>query len=151
MTGFDPHAIGRLGLVMCLLLLGSCGAEPTQGSSMTPDIHSSRISLDWTGTYRGTLPCADCEGIDTSVTLFEDGRYARQTSYLGKGAEPVTDEGRFVWDASGEKITLEPKDGWPQMYEVGENVLIHLDREGHRIDGDLSDRYRLVKTRAGGR
>ena len=151
MTDFNAHALGRLTRLMCLLLIASCGAEPTQARSTTPDMHSSRISLDWEGTYRGTLPCADCEGIETSVTLFEDGSYARQTSYLGKGAEPVTDEGRFVWDDSGERITLEPKHGGSQMYEVGENVLIHLDREGRRIDGDLSERYRLVKIAVGER
>jgi len=151
MAELNPHALGRLGCLVSLLLLGSCGVEPTQGGHTTPDMHSSRISLDWEGTYRGTLPCADCEGIETCVTLFEDGSYARQTSYLGKGAEPVTDEGRFVWDDSGERITLEPKDAGSQMYEVGENVLIHLDREGRQIGGDLSTRYRLVKTGVGGR
>ena len=31
--------------------------------------HNSQNSLDWAGVYQGILPCADCEGFDTVITL----------------------------------------------------------------------------------
>ena len=34
---------------------------------------SSATSLDWEGVYRGVVPCADCEGIVTTITLRRDG------------------------------------------------------------------------------
>ena len=30
---------------------------------------NSKTSVDWVGKYEGTLPCADCEGIKTTLTL----------------------------------------------------------------------------------
>ena len=31
--------------------------------------HNSRNALDWAGTYEGVLPCADCPGIQTRLSL----------------------------------------------------------------------------------
>ena len=38
----------------------------------TVDLHNSQNSLDWSGTYKGITPCADCEGIETILTLNAD-------------------------------------------------------------------------------
>lgn len=140
MRPVDPIILSTL----CMLLLASCGSESTPKPT-TIDTHSSRDSLDWAGTYRGTIPCADCEGIETSVTLSYDGSYFRRVTYLGKSGRAFTDEGTFVWDENGAKVTLIAEDGTTQIYQVGENVLIHLDRDGRPITGDLSERYRLWK------
>ncbi len=32
----------------------------------TNDSHSSEISLDWNGTYRGLLSCENCDGVLTT-------------------------------------------------------------------------------------
>ena len=32
-------------------------------TSVVIDDHNSQNSLDWSGTYKGIIPCADCEGI----------------------------------------------------------------------------------------
>ena len=36
---------------------------------LIPDMHTTMNSLDWDGTYTGILPCADCKGIETNITL----------------------------------------------------------------------------------
>ncbi|MFS4415305.1 copper resistance protein NlpE N-terminal domain-containing protein [Maribacter sp. 2307ULW6-5] len=110
-----------------------------------PDMHSSENALDWSGTYRGVVPCADCEGIATTVSLMENGQFSRETTYLGKGNETFTSTGSFVWDADGRKVTLTETDGTTHKYQVGENILFHLDREGNRVTGELADHYRLMK------
>ncbi len=113
-----------------------------------PDMaHNSRNSLDWYGVYKGTTPCADCEGIETSITLKRDGTFKRSLKYLGKDDNVFSDEGDFKWNDEGSKITLPGEAGMRQMYQVGENVLFHLDQEGNRITGDLSGMYRLEKNR----
>lgn len=48
---------------------------------------TSQNALDWNGTYKGTLPCADCEGIETELTLNLDGNYLYKATYLGKGVK----------------------------------------------------------------
>lgn len=105
--------------------------------------HNSRTALDWPGSYSGVLPCADCEGIQTTITLRADGTYERELVYIGKSADPAQQSGRFSWNAAGSVVTLALPDGATQMYQVGENQLFHLDEAGNRISGDLGTQYVL--------
>lgn len=109
--------------------------------------HASRDALDWAGSYRGVLPCADCEGIETVVTLKVDGGYASSTRYLGRSDKPFTTEGRFQWDAAGGTITLSGQE--PARYRVGENRLTRLALDGTPITGALADHYVLTKETGG--
>jgi len=117
-----------------------------QKQAMMQESHSSQNSLDWQGVYSGVIPCADCEGIEVRIALKRDGSFTRNLKYLGKGQNGFSDEGKLIWDASGKKFTLKGERG-DQQYQVGEGWLLHLDREGNRITGDLADRYRLAKNR----
>ncbi|HRD54004.1 MAG TPA: copper resistance protein NlpE N-terminal domain-containing protein [Flavobacteriales bacterium] len=132
------------------LALFACNAPapPLEASAPTHDSlpagDNSRNALDWAGTYRGTLPCADCEGIDTRITLSGDGTYRHEAIYLGKSKEPIVTEGAFAWESDGGRITLTGLEGM-HRYRVGEEVLIMLDAEGNAIKGELPERYRLPR------
>ncbi|MGB5404963.1 MAG: copper resistance protein NlpE N-terminal domain-containing protein [Robiginitalea sp.] len=125
----------------------SPAAETAPVTEFTGDGHNSRISVDWNGIYKGTIPCADCGGIQTELTLMEDGSFERSTTYLGKDGETHYEKGNFTWDDSGSNVTLALEDGKTQEYKVGENRLFHLDQEGNRITGDLADNYTLIKNK----
>ena len=131
----------RLFIPTILVFLFGCSG--TGGDVVADGAHNSRNSLDWPGTYVGTVPCADCEGIRTAVTLRNDGTFERERLYLGKSASPMRDAGRFFWNDAGSIVTLSPEGGEEQSYQVGENQLFHLDRNGDRITGDLAGRYVL--------
>jgi heat shock protein HslJ len=131
----------RLPLLIVTTLIG-CSPVP-EGTIPVGD--NSRTSLDWPGVYAGTVPCADCEGIRTRVELRADGTFARSLTYLGENERPLTDTGTFEWDAAGARITIGAAARESQQYQVGENVLFHLDRNGQRITGDLAAAYRLEK------
>jgi len=109
------------------------------------DEHNSRNALDWPGVYKGTIPCADCPGIETSIALKSDGTFERSVRYLEKENGVTNDDGSFSWDESGSTVTLQSADGTAQSYQVGENVLFHLDQDGSRITGDLEENYKLWK------
>ena len=142
-------------LPLCLLItacapVDEAPADPDTAKQTTanPDpAHSSRVSVDWQGTYRGVLPCADCAGIETVITLLDDGSYQRSVRYLGREDVPRRDQGEFEWDASGGIIAL-GDGGEAQRYRGGENRLFHLDRSGERISGELAERYVLAKDRS---
>ena len=102
--------------------------------------HNSRNSLDWAGEYNGTLPCASCPGIQTTIRINDDQSFEKTTLYLESDDQPETTTGTFQWNADGSRITL---DG--NTYLVGENQLILLDAEGNRITGELADTYILQK------
>lgn len=145
-------------LILCLtawLVLAACGPAPTEQPATTPaepakaetlvDQHNSQNSLDWAGTYRGVVPCADCEGIDTLLTLNMDNSYLLSTTYLGKEGDAIQQQGTFEWDAKGSAIQLLNQKEGPALYKVGENQLFQLDMAGQVITGDLAENYKLNK------
>ncbi|MDR0791964.1 MAG: copper resistance protein NlpE [Chitinophagaceae bacterium] len=109
---------------------------------------NSRVSIDWEGTYTGTVPCADCAGILTKITLKKDNTYNLQIEYMGKEGSAQRFEGTFKWDDSGSVITLGglEKESMPAAYLVGENKLIQLDMNGKTITGEEASKYELTKT-----
>jgi heat shock protein HslJ len=94
-----------------------------------PDMHTSQNSLDWAGVYAGVLPCADCPGVKTSLTLNRDGSYELSTLYLDRQVAPRIVRGRFSWNAEGNAIALDAN-GYGQRFAVGEGRLAQLNRDG---------------------
>lgn len=140
--------------IICLLtLLGvvstSCTNEAESSGEKidTPIVtpgDNSETSLDWDGRYKGVVPCADCEGIETELVLNKDKTYAIKTSYLGKGPG-INQTGNFSWNHAGSIITLEGFTDSPNQYFVGENRIIQLDLSGKKVTGAMADKYVLVK------
>lgn len=107
--------------------------------------HNAANSLDYMGIYSGILPCADCEGIDTTIELGSGNSYVKKIIYLGKDDQQVVESGgTFTWNDAGNIITLN-EEAAPNQYFVGENVLFHLDINGNRITGELAEKYELRK------
>lgn len=129
--------------LVVMLSFFSCGTSSKSGQTKAADGHNSRNALDWAGVYKGVLPCADCEGISTTIQLNEDGTYRVKTEYLGtqEGKNSFRDSGRFNWNKEGSTVEL----GNGAKYFVGENRLIQLDQQGNKITGKLADHYILAK------
>jgi copper homeostasis protein (lipoprotein) len=127
------------------LMWWGCQKNTTISTPALPTGDTSELSLDWEGTYSGVLPCADCEGIATTIRLSPDRTYRMTTVYRGKREEPFVKEGTFAWNVQGNKITLSGMEHGPSQYLVGENILFQLDLEGNRISGSLAENYMLRK------
>ncbi|MXV38074.1 lipoporotein NlpE [Flavobacteriaceae bacterium Ap0902] len=109
---------------------------------------NSQTSLDWAGTYQGIVPCASCEGIDTEITLNEDGTYTKEEEYLGEEEETkFSENGSFVWNEEGTVVTLTPNDDAAnnRMYKVEEGRILALDADGNVVEGELAENYVLIK------
>jgi copper homeostasis protein (lipoprotein) len=98
------------------------------------------------GSFVGTLPCADCEGIEYRLDLFEDGAFYRRMTYLEKGDDTLTyDIGSWSLGADRSTIGLFSEDREPEQWKVVDrSTLRKLDREAHTIESDLN--YDLVRT-----
>lgn len=127
-----------------IFLASLSGCQPASPPATVPAGDSSRTSLDWAGTYAGTLPCADCEGIRTTLTLTQAGSYTLTETYQGKDGKPFVTRGKFVWDDAGAMIRLGPE-AHDAKFKVGEGRLWHLDRDGKVIVGALADYYVLTR------
>jgi uncharacterized lipoprotein NlpE involved in copper resistance len=110
------------------------------------NVHTALNSLDWKGLYKGVLPCADCEGIETAIMLNGDNTYLIQTKYLGKGeTKPIEKTGSFSWNADGNTVLFSGVENAPNQYFVAENKIIQLDMAGKKIESNLADKYVLAK------
>lgn len=137
---------GRFLLIFSLYLFLIQACTPKNKTVQPlPSGDNSMVSLDWNGTYTGTLPCADCQGIETSLTLNKDLSYVLKTKYLGKSDVVNEKTGKFNWNKAGSTITLDGISNAPSQYFVGENVLTQLDMEGKKITGNMADLYQLKK------
>ena len=83
-------------ILAAALVMVSCGGNAQQkaataGTQQTtaaaPDMHNAETSLDYLGVYKGTLPAADCPGIETTLTLAPDGSYALHLKYIDRDSE----------------------------------------------------------------
>lgn len=159
MSSFPSITTASAFSLLLLLSLVACSGEPPPSTPPTtpssdaaeqaavdapvPDHHTSQLALDWAGRYSGVLPCASCPGIETTVTLGQDGSFERRMVYIDESPMPVVETGSFTWDEAGRSITATGDGFEPQRYQVGEHRLFHLDRDGQRIEGDLAANYVL--------
>ena len=141
--------------LIVILSLASChqkdpsSAEtpaPAAVPGTTDNAHTSQNSLDWMGMYKGVVPCADCEGIETVLYLSAGDSFVLETKYLGSGDGKIFKKaGSITWNEAGNQIRLSNIEDAPNQYLVGENKLIQLDMAGNRITGQLADNYILAK------
>lgn len=120
----------------------SAAAETVQAGAVV-DTHNAENALDYCGTYRGTIPAADCPGIELTLTLQADGRFEQTWNYLER--EGIFTE-RGPYKVEGNLLTLRPDgDGVPLYYKVEENRLRKLDADRKPIEGELAPYYVLQK------
>jgi copper homeostasis protein (lipoprotein) len=156
----------RAAVAFCLstliLALTACQSKPSSGEAETPPAEAasqappvatgdtSQNALDWPGRYAGVLPCADCEGIETALTLSAEGNYTLSERYLGKPEAARESKGRFGWNTAGNTIRLEgiAEGTRSTQFQVGENRMTQLDMQGAKITGPSAERYVLNKMAA---
>jgi copper homeostasis protein (lipoprotein) len=147
------------------------GAAPQDTSAYSVRVHiasgaprlGTAILL---GVYKGTLPCADCNGLDTVLRLYAKGKakgkfdttyafYVRTQTYRGAPHGDVTFSDRGDWavlrgDATDENATvyqLNPDDelhSQSLLLQDNGNALTQLDRDQKPIDSKMNLTLRKV-------
>ncbi|MEN1769698.1 copper resistance protein NlpE N-terminal domain-containing protein, partial [Pseudomonas aeruginosa] len=69
------------------------------------------VSLAEEAFFRGVLPCADCEGIETSLFLEKDGTWVMNERYLGAREEPSSFASYGTWARTADKLVLTDSKG----------------------------------------
>ena len=138
------------------LLFASCsdgtkGGKADESSAAMPGTpaaagvaEAADMLADVSGTYTGVLPCADCEGLKTTVILNSDKSYEIDEEYLGKKVTNKTN-GR-PWIVKDEILTLDSmKNSRPVKYKIEDNSIVQLDANGNKMTGPMADKYILKK------
>ncbi len=139
-------------LATALLVMGACGgnaqkksadnSRKTEKTASVPDMHTAETALDYVGTYTGTLPAADCPGIETELKLSDDGTFTLSENYIDRDTS-FYDKGTYT--VRGNLLTLNGMDE-VSYYKVEENRLRKLDADRNEITGALAEHYILKKT-----
>lgn len=95
-------------------------------------------------SWRGVLPCADCEGIETSLFLEKDGNWVMSQRYLG-AREPAAFASYGRWARTADKLTLTDSHGEKIYFRAKGDGLEMLDREGKPIESTLNYTLQPVK------
>lgn len=132
-------------LLFVLAFLAACQKPTAKKNDAVDSSHNAKNSLDYVGTYKGILPCADCSGLETEIAINENSTFSIKTKYQGKGDKVFVQKGNFKWNEKGNTIILIDIKNAPNQYFVGENTLTQLDLSGAKITGSLADDYILSK------
>lgn len=112
------------------------------------DAHNSRNSLDWEGSYTGVLPCEDCVGIDTFITIDGEHTYKITQRYIDKNdvfSDDIIHEGTFFWNEEGSSITFENIEGEISTFRVNELFLTPLNKNGIELRPEPGNNFKLLK------
>ena len=110
--------------------------KPTQAAELTP------MQQSW----RGVIPCADCEGIETSLFLEKDGTWVMNERYQGVREEPSSFASYGTWARTADKLVLTDSQGEKSYYRAKGEALEMLDREGNPVESQFNYTLEPVKS-----
>ncbi|QLB21245.1 hypothetical protein A6B43_06800 [Vespertiliibacter pulmonis] len=120
----------KIVLIALTTLLGACSTLPEKTIS---------------GTFKGTLPCADCQKIDAELILNKDKTYEYNTVYFkNKKQHPFSEKGAYIWDKNkADVIHLQPGSTSEILLKVSDNYVEICDENG---EAPQNNQYKLLKT-----
>lgn len=155
----NNHTIMKISSILIAtgiaLLTASCGGR-SQGSQQTDSLAASspdslaaisqRTDTAFCGTYRGTLPAADCPGIKAVITISSKGTYHMSFDYIERSDSHFEESG--VYHVLGDTLLqlVTPSSGAKTYYKLkGNNAIIVADSLGVEPTGELAKMYVLTK------
>lgn len=126
-TFFKTLILKLMGRVLPILILIAVvliiGFVIIQRSPYKNDVPSAKQKIE--AVYTGTIPCADCPGINEKITFYSDKTYAdenvyqeRDTSYINKG----------TWSLNGTIYQLtNTESGNSNYYQIQGEKIVPLD------------------------
>lgn len=98
---------------------------------------------DLPSAYTGTLPCADCPGVEYELRL-EEGQFTEFSRYIDREPDYNSKTGR--WQISGNTLSLSTDDPeFSKRFYISEDSLKLLGNAGDEITGELAENYRLQR------
>ena len=88
-------------------------------------------------SFVGTLPCADCPGIDTRLNLLPDGQFQMRMTYLERPGAGFDSIG--LWQVNEGKLVLKEGGRTVEQFQIKDTkpILLKLDIQGQPIVSNL--------------
>ena len=139
--------------IVAMLQLSGCAFKtpeenPVQNNTGTPKevkpfaTHAAALETLVFGPWQGTIPCADCPGINYQLTLQKDRTYEESSEYLGKDAKPFLEKG--TWLITEDSVVILTKPNGQTQFQFSNGNLVMLDQQGQPIASSTGN-YRLSR------
>jgi uncharacterized lipoprotein NlpE involved in copper resistance len=104
-------------------------------------------NLDFHGVFYGYLPCNDCNGIKTTLSLKQNNNYLLVTQPARESSREFYEKGKYSWNDENHTVVLTPrKESTTRQYHIeDEGTLIQLNSDGSKMAGE-TDRYTLRRS-----
>jgi len=140
-------------LPIFLALAAACNNNPPASqtdSTLQKPAPGPSTAAHITGTYQGTLPCADCPGMDYQVSLYDDHTFSELVAYQGRG-QGIATVVSGTWKQTSDSTVMIQKKNDSSSFLASEGKLLLLDTKGKRIEGVLASNYVLKPVEGGDR
>ena len=97
-----------------LSVVAACTLFSLIGCNNRTEVELKPMQQSW----RGILPCADCEGIETSLFLEKDGTWVMNERYQGVRDEPSSFASYGTWARTADKLVLTDSKGEKSYYRA---------------------------------
>jgi hypothetical protein len=118
--------------------------------NMDHSAHATPIdkSQDFRGVFYGYLPCNDCNGIKTTLSLKQNNNYLLVTQPARESSREFYEKGKYSWNDESRTVVLTPNKEAPihQYHIEDEGTLIQLNSDGDRVPSELAERYTLRRS-----
>jgi uncharacterized lipoprotein NlpE involved in copper resistance len=120
-------------ILSSLLLLAACSETPKPDTETPPAIAAQPVS--WPGYYTGTLPCADCPGVETSLWVRGDSSFVLQQRSIDRDSVRTGTIGQ--WHVVNGMITIGAAGDKPDFWRPTDKGLLMVDEMGNPFqEGD---------------
>ncbi|MBF8963081.1 copper resistance protein NlpE N-terminal domain-containing protein [Pontibacter sp. FD36] len=127
--------------IFLLCIVAACSTAPTSVSQSNAEMSNVEVAQAAVGSWVGTIPCADCPGIDYTLDLNPDSTYRERLVYQGRSATPFVQSG--TWGVGNGRVQLNKQGTGNNQFALEGEALVMLDNEGNRIESQIADAYRL--------
>ena len=105
-------------------------------------------SQEFHGVFYGFLPCNDCNGIKTTLSLKQKNNYLLVTQSAKDSSREYYEKGKYSWNDETQTVILTPnKKSETRQYHIEDDgTLVQLSSGGARMTGDDAGRYILRRS-----
>lgn len=105
-------------------------------------------SLEFHGIFYGYLPCDDCNGIKTTLSLKQKNNYLLVTQPARDSSKEYYEKGKYSWNEETHTVVLTPRNqlNTRQYFIKEEGVLVQLNSDGTPMPKKQADRYTLRRS-----
>jgi len=106
---------------------------------------SRKSTSNFSGTFSGLIPCADCPGIEITLSFNPDSSFTESMIYQERSSS-FKDSGQWIIDGKIIKVRYNNKETFSRYFLIkSDSTIAWLDGDRKEIEGPLKDHYILKK------